>query len=105
MAQTGRPAFGVSTIYLSTIERDSDLFCDANVLWFSKEAKRFFTAFPTHAALFHASERNAQIADEPAIYPDRAGIDSLGHAMGATQVLRPDARPADRPGTTVPFFR
>src|SRR5439155_15463916 len=91
MAQTGRPAFGVSTIYLSTIERDSDLFCDAIVLWFSKEAKRFFTAFPTHAALFHASERNAAIPDEPAIHPDGAGVDSLGDAMGAAQVLGPNA--------------
>jgi hypothetical protein len=42
--------------------------------------------------LFHAAERNAQIADEPAIYPDRTRIDSLGDAMGAAQVLRPDAR-------------
>ena len=42
--------------------------------------------------MFHAAERNAQIADEPAIYPDRAGVDSLGDAMGAAQILRPDAR-------------
>jgi hypothetical protein len=34
----------------------------------------------------------AEIADEPAIHPDCAGVDSLGDAMGAAQVLRPDAR-------------
>jgi len=37
-------------------------------------------------------ERDAEIADEPAIHPNCAGVDPLGDAMGAAQVLRPDAR-------------
>src|SRR5262249_36079704 len=57
-----------------------------------KETQRFFAAFAADAALFHAAERNAKIANEPAIYPDGAGVDSLGDAMGAAQVLRPNAR-------------
>ena len=40
--------------------------------------------------MFHAAERDAEIADEPAVYPDGAGIDAFGHAMSATQVLGPD---------------
>jgi hypothetical protein len=59
-----------------------ELFRDANVLWFSEKAKRFFAAFAADAALFHAAERDTEIADQPAIYPDRAGADSLGDAMG-----------------------
>ena len=47
--------------------------------------------FAADAALFHAAERNAEIADEPAIYPDRAGVDSLRNAMSAAQVLCPNA--------------
>src|SRR5947207_15501146 len=65
---------------------------DADIFRFGEKAKRFFAAFAANTALFHAAERNAQIAHEPAIYPDRAGVDSLGDAMGAAQVLRPDAR-------------
>ena len=65
---------------------------DANVLWLGKEPQGFFAAFAADAALFHAAERDAEIADEPAIYPDRAGVDSLGDAMGTAQILRPDAR-------------
>jgi hypothetical protein len=68
------------------------LLRDADVLWLGEEPQRFFAAFTADAALFHSAERNAQIADEPAIYPDRAGVDSLGDAMGAAQILRPNAR-------------
>src|SRR3954452_21382181 len=68
------------------------LLRDTNVFWFGKETQRFFAAFTADTALFHAAEWDAQIADEPAIHPDRAGVDSLGDAMGAAQVFRPDAR-------------
>ena len=69
-----------------------DLFRDANVLWLGEKTQRFFAAFAADTALFHAAERDAEIAHEPAIYPHRAGVDSLGDAMGAAQVLRPNAR-------------
>src|SRR6516165_9247860 len=69
-----------------------NLFGNTNVFRFGKETQRFFTAFAADAALFHAAEWNAQVAHEPAIYPDGAGVDSFGHPMGAAQVLRPNAR-------------
>jgi hypothetical protein len=76
---------------LTKIEKQN-LLGDANVLWLGEETQGFFATFAADAALFHAAERNAQVADEPAIHPDRTGVDSLGDAMGAAQVLRPDAR-------------
>src|SRR5438552_11000540 len=66
------------------------LLSDADVFRLGEKPKRFFAAFAADAALFHAAERDAQVAHEPAIYPNRARIDSLGDAMGATEVLRPD---------------
>src|SRR5262249_40891362 len=68
------------------------LLRDANVLRLSKETQRFFAALAADAALFHSPERNAQVADEPAIYPDWAGVDPCSHAVGAAQVLGPDGR-------------
>ena len=68
------------------------LFCDADVLRFGEKAERFVAAFAADAALFHSAKRDAQIAHEPAVYPDGAGVNSLRDAMGATQILRPDAR-------------
>src|SRR5262245_36961135 len=67
------------------------LSCDTDILCLGKKTERLDTAFATDAALFHAAKWNAQIAHEPAIYPNRAGVDSLGNAMSAAQVLRPDA--------------
>src|SRR5215813_10326711 len=68
------------------------LSSDTDILCLRKKMECLHATFAADAALFHAAERNAEIADEPAIYPDRAGVDSLGDAMGAAQVLRPDAR-------------
>ena len=68
------------------------LLRDANVFRLGEKTQRFFAAFASDAALFHATEWDTEIADEPAIYPDRAGVDSLGDTMGAAQILRPDAR-------------
>ena len=67
------------------------LLCDADVLGLGEESQCFFSAFAADAALFHAAERDAEVAHEPAIYPDGAGVDFLSDAMGAIQVLRPDA--------------
>src|SRR5436190_12790466 len=79
----------LSTLKLSD---SKDSLRDADVFRLGEEAKRFFASFATDAALLHAAEGNTQVSDEPAIYPHRAGVDSLGDAMGAAQVLRPDAR-------------
>lgn len=68
------------------------LFCDTDVLRLGEEAEGFFAAFAADAALFHAAEGDAQVAHEPAIYPDGAGVDLFGDAMGAAEILRPDVR-------------
>ena len=68
------------------------LFGDADVLRLGEETQRFFAAFAADAALLHAAKRDAQVAHEPAVYPDGAGVNFFGDAMGAAQILRPDAR-------------
>ena len=67
------------------------LLCDADVFWLREESECFFTAFAADAAGFHAAEGDAQVAHEPAIHPHCAGVDLFGDAMGATEVLCPDA--------------
>ena len=71
--------------------KNKSLLCDADVLRLGKEPQRFFAAFAADAALFHAAERDAQVAHEPAIHPYRAGVNLFSDAMGAAQVLCPDA--------------
>ena len=83
---------GASATQILTKIEKQNLLGDADVFGLSEETQRFFAAFSTYAALFHSAERNAEIANKPAIYPDCAGVDSLGDAMVAAQVLRPDAR-------------
>src|SRR5204863_5918060 len=67
------------------------LFGYTNVFSLREKVQRLRAAFAADAALFHSAERNAEVADEPAIDPYRAGINSFGHAMRAVQVLCPDA--------------
>src|SRR4051812_32778440 len=66
------------------------LFRDADVLGLGEETERFLAAFAADAALFHAAEGNAEIADEPAVYPNGAGVNFFSDAMGAIEVLGPD---------------
>src|SRR5207253_76486 len=68
------------------------LLCDADILRFGEESQRLFAAFAADAALFHAAEGDAQVAHQPAVYPDCAGMNFLRDAMGPTQVLCPDTR-------------
>jgi hypothetical protein len=68
------------------------LLRDADVFWFGEESGRFFAAFAADAALFHAAERNAQVAQQPAIHPHRAGVDLFSDTMCANEVLCPNAR-------------
>src|SRR4030095_12088289 len=70
----------------------SDLLRNADVFWFREEAERFFAAFATDATLFHSTKGDAQVAQKPAIHPNRAGIDSLCDTMGAPQILCPNTR-------------
>src|SRR5205809_7244861 len=68
------------------------LLCNADILWLGEESQCFFAAFAADAALLHAAEGNAQIAHQPAVYPDCAGMNFLRDAMSSSQVLGPDAR-------------
>ncbi len=77
---------------LGCIRISNSVFRDANILGLGKKAERFFAAFATDAALFHPAEGDAQVAHQPAIHPNRAGVNLLRDAMGAAEVLRPNAR-------------
>ncbi len=68
----------------------SVLFRDADVFRLGEEAQCFFAAFAADAALFHSAKGNAQVAQKPAIHPNRAGVDSFCDTMGASQVLCPN---------------
>ena len=54
--------------------------------------ERFLAAFAADAALFHSAEGDAQIAQQPAVHPHCAGVDLFRDAVGAAQILCPDAR-------------
>ena len=68
------------------------LLSDADVFRLGEKAQGFVAAFAADAALFHAAEGDAQVAHQPTVHPDGAGVDLFRDAMGAIQVLRPDAR-------------
>src|SRR6266566_4505764 len=68
------------------------LFRDADVFWFGEESQCFFAAFAADAALFHAAEGDAQVAQQPAVHPNCPGVNPFCDAVGATQVLCPNAR-------------
>src|SRR5215203_1409897 len=68
-----------------------NLLRDADVLRLGEEVERFVAAFAADAALFHATEGDAQVADKPAVYPNGSGVNLLRDAMGPIQVLRPHA--------------
>src|SRR6266478_8213632 len=70
----------------------AELLCDADILGLGEESKRFFTAFAADTTLFHAPEGDAQVAHEPAVHPNGASVNAFRDAMGAVQVLRPNAR-------------
>src|SRR3954451_6004122 len=54
------------------------LLRDADVLGLGEETQRFFATFAAYPALLHAAERNSEVSHEPAVYPHRAGVDTLG---------------------------
>src|SRR4249919_466067 len=67
----------------SMVIRSSEV--EADVLGFGEEAHRFLAAFASQARLFHAAEGRAQVALEPGIHPDDAGVDAGSEAMRAAQ--------------------
>ena len=69
-----------------------DLFRYADVFRLREKSQCLLAAFAADAARFHAAKRDAEVAHEPAVYPNRAGGNPFGDAMGAVQVLCPDAR-------------
>ena|SRR2546430_1769105 len=78
-------------VLLNKVDPLLTLFCDADVFWLSEKAERFFAAFAADTALFHAAKRHPQVAQQPAVHPHRAGVNPFCDAMGASQVLCPDA--------------
>src|SRR3954447_25727185 len=64
----------------------------AHILRFRKEIERFEAAFSSDAALFHAAEGDAEVAEEPAVDPDGAGVEVRGDAVGAGEIARPHCR-------------
>src|SRR5207342_499530 len=59
---------------------------DADVLGFGEETHRFLAAFAAQARLFHAPEGRAQVALEPGVHPDDAGVYAGGEPVRAAQV-------------------
>src|SRR4051812_47434294 len=62
---------------------------DADILRLREELERLETAFASDAAVLRAAERHAQVAQQPAVDPDRAAVDRRGDAMRALEVARP----------------
>src|ERR1044071_397892 len=63
---------------------------DADILRLREEVQRFESTLAADAAFLHPAERDAQVAQEPAVDPHRAGVQLRGDAVGALQVARPD---------------
>src|SRR4029077_20431559 len=96
---TGKPALPLSSrvpLGLAPPQKRSTTrhgsFCDADIFWFSEKTECFLPAFTADAALFHAAEGHTEVAHQPAVHPHRARVNLFRDAMGAAQVLRPDAR-------------
>jgi hypothetical protein len=72
----------VSTKYVHTSFSITRLFRDADVFRLGEEPQSFFAAFAADATGFHSAKGDAEVAHEPAVYPDRAGVNFFGDAMG-----------------------
>src|SRR3990167_9092753 len=64
----------------------------ADVFQLGVELQRVHPPFPADARLLAAAEGGAQVAQEPAVDPDDAGLDLPGDAVAARAVLGPDRR-------------
>ena len=88
----GEIGSGFSRIPFESQRHRGRLPGNTNVLGLGEEAERFFAAFAADTAGFHAAEWDAEIAHQPTVHPNRAGVDLFGDAMGAAEVLRPNTR-------------
>src|SRR5262245_4548849 len=65
---------------------------NANRLRLGEEAQRLLATLAADAAALDTAERRAQVAQQPAVDPDRAAVEPLGHAVRPRQVARPQRR-------------
>src|SRR5258706_6802912 len=72
--------------------RDTTTFLNphTNILRLREEVQRLEPALPAHPALLHAAEGDAEVAEQPAVDPDRAGVEGRGHPVRAGEVACPD---------------
>src|SRR6185312_3829095 len=81
---TPRTPAGLAALHLLSRQLDADVFL------LGVEVEGPVAAFAADAAFLHAAEGDAQVADEPAVDPDGAGVDGAGDAVGTAQVVGPD---------------
>src|SRR6267142_1337917 len=65
---------------------------DADVLGLGEEAQRFLASLAADAALLHSAERRPEVAQHPAVDPDDAGGDPVGHAVRPAEIAGPERR-------------
>src|SRR5262249_45601136 len=53
------------------------------------EPQRLLATLAADAALLHAAERGAQVAEQPAIDPDGATLEAFGDTVGPVEVTSP----------------
>src|SRR5205823_10608936 len=65
-------------------------YLHADILQLAVEVHRVDSAFASDAAQLDASERCAQVAQEPSVHPDHPALDLPSDTVSAIQVRRPD---------------
>src|SRR3990167_390830 len=94
-ARIWRPSSGLGSAACGGAFRDAVMAASefhADVFQLGVELQRVHTPFAADARLLAATEGGAQVAQEPAVDPDDAGLDLPGDAVGARAVLGPDRR-------------
>src|SRR5690349_8301736 len=61
-----------------------------HVLRLREESQRLESSLTSDSALLHAAERDAEVAQEPAVDPHGSRVQSRGDTMGALQVAGPE---------------
>src|SRR3546814_2923272 len=65
---------------------------DAHVAGLGEESHRLQATLASQPGLAHAAERRAQVAHQPAVDPDDAGVDGRSEAGGEVEGAGPDRR-------------
>ena len=84
-----QPGKTVDTVDVDPVDSMRFSLSDADITQLGIEFERMHAALAPDARLLGTAERCAQIAQEPAIYPGKAGFHLRRHAVGAGQVLCP----------------